>query len=79
MNKIYTFSNHRTTDNSIKKLLVQSYFAKFLVLISLIFGMNGNLWGQCAAYTTNTACTTTAPTVMNASISCTPVRTSAFL
>ena len=75
MNKIYTFSNHRTTDYSIKKLLAQSYFAKFLVLISLIFDMNGNLWGQCAAYTTNTACTTTAPTVLNASISCTPVST----
>lgn len=45
---------------------------KILSLLIFIFFISLESYAQCAAYTANTACTTTAPTVVNNSISCTP-------
>jgi hypothetical protein len=43
----------------------------WLIALFLFFGVS-DVFGQCTAYTTNTACTTAAPTSIGASISCTP-------
>ena len=49
-----------------------SLFKTFALTLAMLVVGIGGVWGQCNAYTNNTACTTAAPTVLNASISCTP-------
>lgn len=54
----------------LNEILYKNNVAIFTLVI--ILSSSINTWGQCAAYTTNTACSTAAPTVVGSSISCTP-------
>lgn len=46
-----------------------------VVLVSLLLGLNCEILSQCAQLTTNIQCVTPAPTVVGASINCTPPST----
>jgi hypothetical protein len=71
MKKIYNFLNKINPKTEVNRSMGSKYlFRTTLLSLAMIVAGIGSSWGQCTAYTTNTACTATAPTVLNASISC---------
>ncbi|EAZ96052.1 CHU large protein; uncharacterized [Flavobacteria bacterium BAL38] len=65
---------NNVTINSVEdyKKTSKTLFNTFVLsFVFFLFGVS-DVYGQCTAYTTNTACTTAAPTSIGTSISCTP-------